>query len=171
MKARGSSIQREIKQTRPFRSVSQEAVVSLLRTASVVAYEFDRIAQEEGITLQQYNVLRILRGAGDPLPTMEIGERLLQPTPGISRLLERLERRGLINRLQGLEDRRQVLCSLTRSGRHAVNRLDGPINAMDEVVMAPLSDRGKGELVRLLQKIRDGLRAEAAMPSGRGTAK
>jgi DNA-binding MarR family transcriptional regulator len=157
MKNRPSSIQREIKQTRPFSTVSQEAVVALLRTASAVAREFDRLTQQEGVTLQQYNVLRILRGAGEPLPTMEIGDRLLQQTPGISRLLERLEKRGLIRRLQGSEDRRQVLCALTPSGRRIVDRLDGPVNSMDEAVMASLNDRGRTDLVRLLEKVRKGL--------------
>jgi DNA-binding MarR family transcriptional regulator len=157
MKSRRSSIQREIKQTRPFSTVSQEAVVSLLRTASSVAREFDRLTQEEGVTLQQYNILRILRGAGESLPTMEIGERLLQQTPGISRLLERLDKRGLIRRLQGPEDRRQVLCALTASGRRIVDRLDGPVNRMDEAVMASLNDRGRRDLVRLLETIRRGL--------------
>lgn len=156
MKSR-SSIQREIKQTRPFSTVSQEAVVSLLRTASSVAREFDRLTQEEGVTLQQYNILRILRGAGESLPTMEIGERLLQQTPGISRLLERLDKRGLIRRLQGPEDRRQVLCALTPSGRRIVDKLDGPVNRMDEAVMASLDDRERKDLVRLLETIRRGL--------------
>lgn len=160
MKKVRSTIQQEIKQTRPLRSTAQEAVLSLVRTVGVVMHEFERVAQAEGVTFQQYNVLRILRGAGEPLPTMEIGERLLQKTPGISRTLERLERDGLIRRTRGVDDGRQVLCALTAAGRRAVDRLDAPVDALDDASMAPLAQAEQKELIRLLQKVRDGLRVE-----------
>lgn len=160
MKDRRSTIRQEIKQKRPFHSMAQEAVVSLMRTVGVVTYEFEKVMQAEGITLQQYNVLRILRGAGEPLPTMEIGKRLLQQTPGVCRILDRLERHGLIKRVRGTEDGRQVLCSLTTTGRRTVDRLDAPVSALDMESMAPLGQSGQKELIRLLQKIRDGFRKE-----------
>ena len=159
MKKVRSTIQQEIKQVRPLRSTAQEAVLSLVRTVGVVMYEFERVAQVEGVTFQQYNVLRILRGAVEPLPTMEIGERLLQKTPGISRTLERLERDGLIRRTRGVDDGRQVLCTLTAAGRRIVDRLDAPGDALDAGSMASLAQAEQQELIRLLQKIRDGLRA------------
>jgi DNA-binding MarR family transcriptional regulator len=160
MKEQRSTIRQEIKQTRPFRSTAQEAVLSLVRTVGAVMYEYERVAQSEGITFQQYNVLRILRGAGEPLPTMEIGERLLQKTPGVSRTLDRLEKRGLIRRARGRDDGRQVLCALTHAGLRIVDRLDAPVDTLDAASMAPLGDSGQRQIIRLLQKIRDGLRLE-----------
>lgn len=152
-----STIREEIKQARPFRSTAHEAAVSLVRTASAVVHQFDRLVQRDGITYQQYNVLRILRGAGGPLPTMEIGDRLVQQTPGVSRLLDRLEKRRLIRRTRSRDDRRQVLCALTPSGRRLLGRLDRPVDAFDTESMSPLTSREQTRLIDLLQRIRSGL--------------
>jgi len=157
MKERRSTIQQEIKQTRPFKSTAQEAVLSLVRTVGAMMYEFERVAATEGITFQQYNVLRILRGAGEALPTMEIGERLLQRTPGISRTLERLEKQGLIRRTRGVNDGRQVLCALTPAGRRIVDRLDAPVDSLDNNSMAVLDVAEQKLLIQVLQKVRDNL--------------
>jgi DNA-binding MarR family transcriptional regulator len=92
------SITDEIKQTRPFRSRSQEATIALMRTAHLLRREVDAVCENEGITSQQYNVLRILRGARAPLPTMEIAERMVEPSCGITRLISTLEQKELINR-------------------------------------------------------------------------
>ena len=75
------TIHDEIQQTKPFASIEQEAIVSLLRTANFVHLQYEHLVQKEGITIQQYNILRILRGADQPLPTMEIGDRLVEKTP------------------------------------------------------------------------------------------
>ena len=85
------SIRDEIKQKRPFRSSADEAVVTLLRTADRLRTALSSVVEPHGITLQQYNVLRILRGAGtDGLPTLEIAERMIGQAPGITRLLDRI---------------------------------------------------------------------------------
>jgi DNA-binding MarR family transcriptional regulator len=74
------------------------------------------VVQPRGITLQQYNVLRILRGAGlGGLPTLEIGARMIEEAPGITRLLDRLERKALAERRRCPRDGRRVLCRITRS--------------------------------------------------------
>jgi MarR family 2-MHQ and catechol resistance regulon transcriptional repressor len=153
-----TSIQQETGQTQPFRSKRQEAVVSLLRTASLLHRRFEELAQREGITFQQYNVLRILRGAGGPLPTMEIGERLVEQTPGITRLLDRLERKGLVRRARHPEDRRQVLCEMTQAGIELLRKVDGPVDALDEASMANLSEEALDELLRALAVVRCTLR-------------
>src|SRR6185295_1524706 len=109
-----SALQREIRQTRPFRSRSQEAMLALLRTADQVHRSFARVVEPHGITLQQYNVLRILRGAGDAgLPTLEIGARMIERSPGVTRLIDRLEAKGWVRRERCPHDRRQVLCWIT----------------------------------------------------------
>ena len=98
------SIRDEIKQTRPFRNRSQEAAVALLRTANVLRRRIDALVSGEGITVQQYNVLRILRGSKAPLPTMEIAERMIEDAPGITRHVCNLEKLGYIRREQWAGD-------------------------------------------------------------------
>ena len=88
---RTRTVAEDIKQTRPFASSGQEATIALLRTADVVRRRVSRVVEREGATLQQYNVLRILRGAPAPLSALEIAERLIEETPGVSRLIDRLE--------------------------------------------------------------------------------
>src|SRR5438128_7791686 len=107
-------VQEEIRQRRPFPSVAQEAVVALMRTADLVRRHATALLEPHGLTLQQYNVLRILRGAGaDGLPTLEIADRMIEQTPGITRLLDRLEAKELVRRQRCPKDRRQHLCWIT----------------------------------------------------------
>ena len=144
----------EIKQTRPFRSRSQEAVVALLRTANVLARRIEGICQTEGITHQQYNVLRILRGAKAPLPTMEIAERLVEQAPGITRHVNNLESQGLIKREQWAGDRRQVLCQITPAGLRLLERLDPAMDALDDNFGNRLSSEQLDAFVESLDLLR-----------------
>ena len=87
-----SALQRELRQRRPFQSPAHEAVLGLMRTADLVRRQAAALIEPHGITLQQFNVLRILRGAGgEGLPTLEVAERMIEQTPGVTRLLDRLE--------------------------------------------------------------------------------
>ncbi|MFP5247340.1 MAG: MarR family winged helix-turn-helix transcriptional regulator, partial [Thermoanaerobaculia bacterium] len=107
----------ELKQTRPFVTRTQEAALALLRTADLVRRSIGAVVEPEGITMQQYNVLRILRGAGEKgLPTLEIAERMVEQTPGITRLIDRLETKQLVGRERCPTDRRQVFCRITKEG-------------------------------------------------------
>ncbi len=148
------SIQDEIKQTRPFRSRSQEAFIALLRTANVLSREVETLCQTEGITHQQYNVLRILRGAKAPLPTMEIAERLIEQTPGITRHVNNLESQGFIKREQWPGDRRQVLCQITPAGLRLLERLEAPMNTLDDSFAARLSPAQLDSLIETLDLLR-----------------
>lgn len=148
-------IAEEIHQTRPFRSPAEEAVVTLLRTAEVVRGRIAAALSGEDLTLQQYNVLRILRGAGPRgLPTLEIAERMVERTPGITRLLDRLIAKGYVVRERCSEDRRRVYALLTRKGRELVDRLDDPVDAADRAAMAGLPAKELRTLVRLLDRVR-----------------
>jgi MarR family transcriptional regulator, organic hydroperoxide resistance regulator len=159
--ARESRIQREIKQGRPFRSRSQEATVALLRTADMVRREIGRVVETHGITLQQFNVLRILRGAGDAgLPTLEIAARMVEETPGITRLLDRLEKKGLVRRKRCATDRRQVLCWITAPGLTLLAGLDQPILAGDSSVLGALEASDVDALIRCLDAVRAGIEAQ-----------
>ena len=99
-----------------------------LRTADVVGRFVDTGIEESGLTGQQYNVLRILRGAGERgLPTLDIAERMIEETPGITRLIDRLEAKGLVTASAARTDRRQVFCRITPSGLALLAELDGPM--------------------------------------------
>ncbi len=155
-----SGIQQEIKQTRPFQSKAEEAAVALMRTADLVRRSIASIVEPYGITPQQYNVLRILRGAGDKgLPTLDIAERMIEQTPGITRLIDRLERKRLVGRERCATDRRQVFCRITPGGLKVLAELDEPIRTIDEWALASLPSRELGQLVTLLDKARKGLSA------------
>jgi DNA-binding MarR family transcriptional regulator len=160
MREEGSSpVQREIQQRKPFRSRSQEGVVALLRTADVVRRYIGRVLEPYGITPQQFNVLRILRGAGtEGIPTLTIGERMIEEAPGITRLLDRLEAKGLVRRERCPEDRRQVLCYAAPAGLELLERIDGAMDTADDEALGMLSEEDKTQLIRLLDAVRAGHR-------------
>ena len=126
-------LQRELRQTRPFDSAAQEATLGLVRTADQLRRHFSSVVEPHGITVQQFNVLRILRGASpEALPTLEIAERMVEQTPGVTRLLDRLEAKRLITRARCPNDRRQVLCGITPQAwsfsLNSTSRFARPIN-------------------------------------------
>ena len=150
-------LQAELKQKKPFRSPQQEGAIGLLRTADLVRRIFTRVVEPHGITAQQYNVLRILRGAGAAgLPTLEIAGRMIEQTPGITRLLDRLEAKGLVKRERCPDDRRQVLCEISRRGIELLARLDVPVARAEDETLGKLSPQDLARLIRIL----DGIRAE-----------
>ncbi len=151
------SIQQEIQQTRPFHSRSQEAVIALLRTASVVSRRFARLVEPHGVSLAQFNVLRILRGAGhEGLPTLAIRDRMIDEGSTVTRLLDKLELAGLVTRDRSRPDRRQVLCRITPAGEALLTRLDPDIEAANEAAMAMLDDAEVAQLLDLLASVRTG---------------
>ncbi len=155
-----TQLQREIRQKRPFSSPAQEALLGLIRTADLVARSIARVVEPEGVTGQQFNVLRILRGASpDPLPTLAIGERMVEQTPGVTRLLDRLEAKGLVRRQRCPHDRRQVHCYITPTGLDLLARLDTPVADAGEAVMRPIGRQGQKTLIALM----DSLRAAASI--------
>src|SRR5438552_15279247 len=129
----------ELKQRKPFPSKAQEAAVTLLRTAEIVNRHLDSVIAHSGITGQQYNVLRILRGAGaEGLPTLEIASRMIEQAPGITRLLDRLEAKEMVRRERCAHDRRQVLVWITDRGRKLLATLDEPIAQTDHAIVGEL---------------------------------
>jgi DNA-binding MarR family transcriptional regulator len=154
------TILRELKQTRPFPSPSQEAAVALLRTADVVNRLIDSVIAGHGITGQQYNVLRILRGAGERgLPTLDIAERMIEQTPGITRLIDRLEAKKLVSRERCATDRRQVFCRITPAGLTLLAKLDEPVRAAGDRALHKLSKKDIAQLLELLERAREGSNA------------
>jgi MarR family transcriptional regulator, organic hydroperoxide resistance regulator len=149
------SLREEIKQGRPFRGPAEEATIAILRTADVVRRKLSEVIEPKGITLQQYNVLRILRGSHpDPLPTLEIGERLIEQAPGITRLLDRLESKGLVQRERSGQDRRLVLTRIRTSGLALLAELDDVVDQADRQAIGTLDPEEIAQLTAILQRVR-----------------
>jgi len=160
-----SRLQEEIHQSVPFKSRAQEAFLSLLRTADLAKNRFTDLFAPEGVTFQQYNVLRILRGAGPAgLPTLEIGSRMIERTPGVTRILDRLEAKGWATRERCATDRRQVFCRITPGGLSLLARLDAPVDANDDAMFAGLPESDLDAFIRVLDHLRSGLSAQATGP-------
>ena len=155
--SRRSTLKREIQQRRPFRSLSQEAALGLFRTADVIRQRFSQVMSPHGVTQQQYNVLRILRGAGqEGLATLTIAERMVERTPGITRLIDRLKTKGLVERERAAGDRRCVVCRITPEGLELLDRLTEPMNRADDESLSMLSTEEQEQLIELLDRIREG---------------
>jgi DNA-binding MarR family transcriptional regulator len=149
------SIQEEIQQTKPFRTRSQEAYLALLRTADDSRRYISRVLEPAGVTLQQYNVLRILRGAGaEGLPTLAIGERMLERTPGVTRLIDRMVRKEWVTRSRCTDDRRRVWCRITRSGLALLGELEQPVEDVDESFREVLDEHELAVLIGYLDRLR-----------------
>jgi len=145
----------EIRQNKPFESPAQEAILSLFRTTDMLQRMFSQLVEPHGISLQQYNVLRILRGAGkEGIPTLEIADRMVEKTPGITRLLDKLEAKQFVRRERCPEDRRQVLCWITERGLRLLAELDKPAVSAGSKAMEPLTSATLRSLISNLQKIR-----------------
>jgi DNA-binding MarR family transcriptional regulator len=152
--ASADAARRALCMKRPFRSRNQEAAISLLVAAERLRRSITRIVEPSGVTLQQYNVLRILRGAHpDPLPTLEIAARMIESTPGVTRLLDRLESKGWVRRDRCIEDRRQVHCRITPAGLALLAELDAAIDLVDDRIADVLDPQEIDSLVSLLDEV------------------
>src|SRR6185436_4717185 len=151
----GGGIREEIAQRRPFHSVKAELAVSILRTAALIERHFAQVVASSGITVQQYNVLRILRGAGDEgLPTLVIRDRMIHEAPGITRLLDKLETAGLARRERSSPDRRQVHCHITDQGLAVLDELEVAMKEADDVAVGSLNEEEQRQLLTLLEGVR-----------------
>jgi DNA-binding MarR family transcriptional regulator len=150
----GGRLQHELKKRKPFDSPEQEAALGIARTADRFGICFARLFREHGLTPSQYNVLRILRGEGKPLPILEVADRMIAAVPGITGLIDRLETLGLAARQRSTEDRRVVFVAITPRGLDLLSSLDEPVSALHKRLMGHLTLPELKELVRLLDKAR-----------------
>src|SRR3954470_15494355 len=149
-------LQQEIKQTKPFRSLQQEAALALLKTADLVRRHVAKVIGPHNLSLEQYNVLRILRGAGDAgMATLEVSSRMIEQTPAITRLLNKLETKKLVRRERCPEDRRQVLCRITNAGLHLLAGLDDQVESANQEVFTRLSAAEVKSLIAHLDRMRE----------------
>lgn len=148
-------LQAELKKKHAFDSLEQEATLNILRTSDQIQNRLGRLLREYGLTPSQYNVLRILRGEGHPLPCQDIVERMIQVVPAMTGLLDRLEKQELISRERSRTDRRVIYVSLTPSGKAVLSRLDRPIHALHHQLLGHLSPGELQQLSQLLEKARE----------------
>jgi DNA-binding MarR family transcriptional regulator len=149
-------LQDEIKQTKPFAGRGEEALLSILRTASVLEHESNELLRPHGITTTQYNVLRILRGAGARgLCGREVGERLISRVPDVSRLLDRMADLGLIAKERDAADKRHVTARITPKGKRVLAQATPALAEFDHDRVAHLSGRSIEALVEALERIRE----------------
>ena len=150
-----SALRAELRQRKPFTSLEQEAYLSVKRTEAALREHFDQVLKPYGISGTQYNVLRILRGAGQGgLCRNEIRDRLIDRMPDVTRLLDRMEETGWITRTRSTEDRRQVSTELTKSGKELVDSLDGPVAAEHERRLGHMTKTQLRALIELLSVVR-----------------
>ena len=151
-------LQQEIHQTKAIRLLEEEAALNVVRTADVLMLAVGEALKPHLLSATQYNVLRILRGAGNGgASCKDIGGRLVARDPDITRLMDRLEQRGLVSRDRAKEDRRVVTHRLTRAGLELVNELDRPIEVLHRKIMGHMKAAQLRELVGLLEEVRAGI--------------
>ena len=152
----GRELRDEIRQGKPFDSLEQEALLSIERTAAVLMHGFADSLKAYDITPTQYNVLRILRGAGRAgLCRNEIRDRLVAQVPDVTRLLDRLEESGLVERERAEQDRRLVTTRITKAGLALLGRLDHPVAQSHRERLGHLSAAQLRSLIGLLAQVRE----------------
>ena len=158
-----SKLRDEIKQTRPFASLEQEAFLNLQRTADKLMAGLTTALKPAELSSTQYNVLRILRGAsmsadcpGGTLACGEIANRMITRDPDMTRLLDRLEKRGLIARVRCPDDRRVVRTRITPEGVALVEQVDQPLKDLLRRQLGHLGETKLRQLISLLEEVRSG---------------
>lgn len=149
-----SKLQQEIKKRTPFGSPEQEAYLNLMRTSDLLQNQMGRFFREFGLTPSQYNVLRILRGEGQPMPSLEIAERMIQVVPAITGLIDRLEKQGLVERRRCETDRRVVYVEITAQASKLLGRMDKPLEEMHKQLLGHMSRGDLKQLSSLLEQAR-----------------
>lgn len=149
-----TSLQREIKKKRPFELPEQEAMLNILRTADQLQIRFTRLFRKFKLTPQQYNVLRILRGEGRPLPILEIAARMITVVPGITGLIDRLETASLVERKRCDNDRRVIYVAIAPRATEILAEIDEPLQSLHKQTLGHMTAEELTALTRLLEKAR-----------------
>jgi DNA-binding MarR family transcriptional regulator len=135
--------------------VEEHVFVAVLKAADHLGQQAEQMLKSHGLTGTQYNVLRILRGAGpEGLPCKSVGDRMISHDPDMTRLLDRMEKRGLISRERQKDDRRVVKTRITSQGLEILKKLDAPVRAMHKQQFAHMSGAKLKQLAELVEEIR-----------------
>ncbi len=155
-------LQAEISQSKPFESLQEEAALALARTHDELRRQYDGFFKRYDLTGTQYNALRILRGAGEAgLPCSDIGQRMITRDPDITRLMNRLQKRGLCTRERDRLDARVIRTRITAAGLKLLKEIDEPIRELNRTLMSHMSESRLQSLIRLLDEVRSGRAVES----------
>lgn len=153
-----TTLREELKQRKPFTSLEQEAQLSVIRTSAMLVDAFERMLKPYGITSTQYNVLRILRGAEpDGLCRNDLRDRMLTRMPDVTRLLDRMEESGLIDRTRETSDRRMVMTRITAKGKRLLDELEDDVEREHERAFGALTKEQMRTLIAHLAAVRETL--------------
>ena len=151
-----STLAAEIRQKKPFALLEEEAVLNLVRTHEFLQQRQTDFFKQFHLTPTQYNILRILRGAGKAGVTCsQAAERMVAADPDITRLLDRLEARQLIERQRGTDDRRVVISRITAQGIALLKEIDRPLAEFHKRQLGPLGKERIAQLIEILESIRE----------------
>ena len=156
MTADKKNIQAELKQTKPFKSVAEETFLTLQKTADVIERRYEQFLKRWEVSGTQYNVLRILRGAGtEGHRCGAIAERMVTHDPDITRLLDRMEKAGWIERARDTKDRRVVITRISRKGLDLLKQIDKPLEEFTRSISQHVGEKQLRELADLLNELRN----------------
>lgn len=153
-----SSLREELQKRQQFDSVQQEATLSILRTSDLLENRIARLLRTHSLTPSQYNVLRILRGEGKPMPCLEVADRMIQVAPAITRVVDQLTTRDLIGKSQAQYDRRVFLIEITPSGHELLLKIDQPMLQLHAALLGGVSASDLRILNETLGRIRGQIR-------------
>ena len=149
-----SALQNDLKKRGPFDSVEQEAALSIMRTSDLLENRFARLLREYGLTGSQYNVLRILRGEGRPMPCLEVADRMIQVAPAITRVVNQLLELELIVKTQCPQDRRVFHIELNATAKRLLKKLDGPLLDLHSSLLSAVPKKDLRALIKILENAR-----------------
>ncbi|XZE51460.1 MarR family winged helix-turn-helix transcriptional regulator [Planctomycetaceae bacterium SH139] len=148
------TLQSELKKRGPFDSVEQEAMLALMRTTDLLENRLARLFREYGLTLTQYNVLRILRGEGKPLPCLEVAERMIQVAPAITRVVDQLLKLKFITKTQSSSDRRVFEIELTSAAAKLLKKMDQPVLDLHASLLSSVKKSDLRSMIHTLGAVR-----------------
>lgn len=150
-----ASLRQQLKKKGPFDSLEQEAMLSILRTSDLLENRLARLLRQYDLTPSQYNAMRIMRGEGEPMPCLEVADRMIQVAPAITRVVDQLVGRGLVDKQQSSEDGRVFLVELTASGTRLLKKLDEPIQSLHQSLLGHVSKSDLKTLNGILESARE----------------
>lgn len=153
-------LQHKINKQNPFDNIEEEAVLNLLHTADLLQFQFRRLFRPYKLTEQQYNILRILREHGVPMPSLAIGKEIMTLVPAITGLIDRMEKGRWVQRKRCDKDRRVVYVAITSLGLKLLDQLDGPVEALERSLVGHLNPDEIATLISLLEKTRQPLKTD-----------
>ena len=149
----GSILKRRLKQNN-FESHEQEAILNILVCSNNIKAKVDTVCAASGITISQYNVLRILNGKyPEGYPRYDIISRMIDPAPDVTRLIDRLIKQGLVERFTSSEDRRLSMARITTKGKSLLTQIKPKIDELNLLITNSINKKESKELSVLLEKV------------------